>query len=54
VARQSWIAERLVMRSANVSQQVRRHRIRNPEITRGTEGLYTISQDMLTDPYLLL
>jgi len=33
VARQSWIAERLVMRSAaNVSQQVRRHRIRNPKL----------------------
>jgi REP element-mobilizing transposase RayT len=33
VARQSWIAERLVMHSAaNVSQQVRRHRIRNPKL----------------------
>lgn len=34
VARQSWIAERLSMRSAaNVSQQVRRHRLKNPELT---------------------
>jgi putative transposase len=33
VARQSWIAERLAMRSAaNVSQQVRRYRIRNPKV----------------------
>ena len=33
VARQSWIAERLAMRSAaNVSQQVRRHRIKNPKL----------------------
>ena len=33
VARQSWIAERLAMRSAaNVSQQVRRHRIQNPKL----------------------
>jgi len=34
VARQSWIAERLSMRSAaNVSQQVRRHRLKNPKLT---------------------
>jgi len=34
VARQSWIAERLSMRSAaNVSQQVRRHRRKNPKLT---------------------
>lgn len=33
VARQSWIADRLVMCSAaNVSQQVRRHRIKNPKL----------------------
>lgn len=33
VARQSWIAERLAMRSAaNVSQQVRRHRMKNPKL----------------------
>lgn len=33
VARQSWIAERLAMRSAaNVSQQVRRHRIKRPKL----------------------
>ena len=33
VARQSWIAERLGMRSAaNVSQQVRRHRQNNPKL----------------------
>jgi putative transposase len=33
VARQSWIAERLAMRSAaNVSQQVRRHRAKNPKL----------------------
>lgn len=33
VARQSWIAERLAMRSAaNVSQQVRRHRINKPQL----------------------
>jgi REP element-mobilizing transposase RayT len=33
VARQSWIAERLAMRSAaNVSQQVRRHRVKNPKL----------------------
>ena len=33
VARQSWIAERLVMGSAaNVSQQVRRHRIKDPKL----------------------
>jgi len=33
VARQSWIAERLAMRStANVSQQVRRHRLKNPKL----------------------
>lgn len=33
VARQSWIAERLAMRSAaNVSQQVRRHRMTNPKL----------------------
>jgi hypothetical protein len=33
VARQSWIAERLRMRSAaNVSQQVRRHRISKPKL----------------------
>jgi len=32
-ARQSWIAERLAMRSAaNVSQQVRRCRIRKPKL----------------------
>ena len=33
VTRQSWIAERLAMRSAaNVSQQVRRYRIENPKL----------------------
>jgi putative transposase len=33
VAQQSWIAERLAMRSAaNVSQQVRRHRIKKPKL----------------------
>jgi putative transposase len=33
VARQSWIAERLSMRSAaNVSQQVRRHLLKNPKL----------------------
>ena len=33
VARQSWIAERLAMRSAaNVSQQVRRHRAKKPKL----------------------
>ena len=33
VACQSWIAERLAMRSAaNVSQQVRRHRTKNPKL----------------------
>jgi hypothetical protein len=33
VARQSWIAERLAMRSAaNVSQQVRRHRLKSPRL----------------------
>jgi hypothetical protein len=33
VARQAWIAERLVMHSAaNVSQQVRRHRMKNPKL----------------------
>jgi hypothetical protein len=33
VACQSWIAERLAMRSAaNVSQQVRRHRLKPPRL----------------------
>ncbi len=33
VACQSWIAERLAMRSAaNVSQQVRRHRLKAPRL----------------------
>lgn len=33
VVRQSWIAERLAMRSAaNVSQQVRRHRKKQPKL----------------------
>jgi REP element-mobilizing transposase RayT len=33
VSRQSWIAERLLMRSAaNVSQQVRRHRLKKPKL----------------------
>ena len=33
VARQSWIAEHLVMRSAaNVSQQVRRYRLSKPQL----------------------
>jgi putative transposase len=35
VARQSWIAEHLVMRSAaNVSQQVRRYRLSKPQLPR--------------------
>ena len=34
VARQSWIAEKLAMRSAaNVSQQVRRYRAKRPRLT---------------------
>jgi hypothetical protein len=34
VARQSWIAEKLAMRSAaNVSQQVRRYRAQRPRLT---------------------
>ncbi len=57
VARQSWIAERLAMRSAaNVSQQVRRHRKTKPKLparlkTISISNISSISQDMLTDPH---